>query len=313
MKKKLFTLILLIITFLLTTPVFASTKTFDRETLDNLGVNKNWNITDSNKDNVLRTPAVDASEKIYDFADILTDDEEQEIKARIDKFIDKTNMDMVIVTDQFAYSRDSENEDYAADFYDYNDFGLNFENNSGILFLRNKNESDPYYDMYTFGNAQLYFINSRYDDILDSIYQDISTGKYLTGLMSFIEKTESYVLQGIPKAMEEYYVDDSGFLKRYPGKYHFPWAMSIIISLVITIIIMTILIHKNKMVKKAYEASEYLKKGSVDINNRKNQFITSTISSYKISSDSGGSGGGGFSSHSGSSGGGHSSGGGRHG
>ena len=313
MKKKLFTLILLIITFLLTTPVFASTKTFDRETLDNLGVNKNWNITDSNKDNILRTPAVDASEKIYDFADILTDDEEQEIKARIDKFIDKTNMDMVIVTDQFAYSRDSENEDYAADFYDYNDFGLNFENNSGILFLRNKNESDPYYDMYTFGNAQLYFINTRYDDILDSIYPDISTGKYLTGLMSFIEKTESYVLQGIPKAMEEYYVDDYGFLQRYPAKYHFPWTISIIISLVITIIIMSILIHKNKMVKKAYEASEYLKKGSVDINNRKNQFITSTISSYKISSDSGGSGGGGgFSSHMGSSGGGHT-GGGRHG
>ena len=42
------------------------------------------------------------------------------------------------------------------------------------------------------------------------------------------------------------------------------------LDLVITIIIMTILIHKNKMVKKAYEASEYLKKGSVDINNRKN-------------------------------------------
>ena len=313
MKKKLFTLILLIITFLLTTPVFASTKTFDRETLDNLGVNKNWDITDSNKDDILRTPAVDASEKIYDFADILTEEEEQEIKSRIDKFIERTNMDMVIVTDQFAYSRDSENEEYAADFYDYNDFGLNFDNNSGILFLRNKNESDPYYDMYTFGNAQLYLSNDRYDDILDSIYPDISTGKYLTGLISFIEKAESYVLQGIPKNMEEYYVDDDGMLQRYPGKYHFPWAMSIIISLVITIIIMTILIHKNKMVKKAYEASEYLKKGSVDINNRKNQFITSTISSYKISSDSGGSGGGGFSSHSGSSGGGHSSGGGRHG
>lgn len=313
MKKKLFTLILLIITFLLSTPVFASTKTFDRETLDNLGVNKNWNITDSNKDDILRTPAVDASEKIYDFADILTEEEEQEIKSRIDKFIERTNMDMAIVTDQFAYSRDSENEDYAADFYDYNDFGLNFENNSGVIFFRNKNESEPYYGMYNFGNAQLYLSNDRYDDILDSIYPDISTGKYLTGLISFIEKAESYVLQGIPKAMEEYYVDDDGMLQRYPGKYHFPWAMSIIISLVITIIIMTILIHKNKMVKKAYEASEYLKKGSVDINNRKNQFITSTISSYKISSDSGSSGGGGgFSSHMGSSGGGHT-GGGRHG
>ena len=312
--KKVITLLIGIFILFVSVPVNASTNTFDRNTLDNYGVNKNWKITEEKKKNILNTPAVNAAEKIYDFANILTDEEETEIKERIDKFIQKTKMDMVIVTDQFAYINDSENEDYASDFYDYNDFGIEYENNSGVLFFRNNNESNPYYGIYTFGNTQLFFLNNREDDILDSIYSDIHSENYLTGILSFIEKAESYITESTPKEMDNYYVDETGHLQRHPDPYRFPWAISGIISLVVTIIIMSILIHKNKMVKKAYEASEYLKKESVKIDNRKDQFITSKISSYKMSSDSGGSGGhgGGFSSHTGSSGGGHS-GGGRHG
>ena len=312
MKRIISLFIILILS--ISIPVNASTNTYDRNTLDNYGVNKNWKITDNNKKNVLNTPAVNADEKIYDFANILTEEEEVELKEKIDSFIANTHMDMVIVTDAFAYINDSENEDYAADFYDYNDFGLELENNSGVLFLRNDNASDRYYDMYTFGNAQLYFTQYRYDDILDSIYPDISGGNYLKGFSDFISMTENYIKMGIPSELSNYYVDEKGYLKQHPIPYHFPLGASSVISLIVTIIIMSILIHKNKMVKKAYEASEYLKKESVDISNRKNQFITSKITSYKMSSDSGGSGGGGgFSSHSGSSGGGHSSGGGRHG
>ena len=33
---------------------------------------------------------------------------------------------MVILTIDYNYSKDSENETIAADFYDYNDFGMNF-------------------------------------------------------------------------------------------------------------------------------------------------------------------------------------------
>ncbi len=313
--KKVITLLIGIFILSVIVPVNASTNTFDRNTLDNYGVNKKIDINESNKKNIFNTPAVDAAEKIYDFANILTDEEETEIKERINKFIQKTNMDMVIVTDQFAYINESENEEYAEDFYDYNDFGLEFENDSGVLFFRNNNESDPYFDMYTFGNSQLYFTQYRYDDILDSIYTDIHSENYLTGILSFIEKTEHYISINKPKEMENYYVDETGHLQKHPEPYRFPWVISGIISLIVTIIIMSILIHKNKMVKKAYEASEYLQKESVKIDNRKDQFITSKISSYKISSDSGGSGGhgGGFSSHTGSSGRGHSSGGGRHG
>ena len=114
--------------------------------------------------------------------------------------------------------------------------------------------------------------------------------------------------------MTNYYVDEKGYLQKYPEKYSIPWTGAFIFSFLITFITMIILIKRNKMVMKATQAGEYLNKDSVNINNRKDVFINSHTTSYTVSHDSGGSGGGGgHSSHSGSSGGGHSSGGGRHG
>ena len=36
--------------------------------------------------------------------------------------------------------------------------------------VANKLTKDPYFDMYMFGEAQLYFYDYRCDDVLDSIY-----------------------------------------------------------------------------------------------------------------------------------------------
>ncbi len=309
---RIFKKVLVISLFILgTINCYASTKTFDRSELDNHGVRKEWKITDNNLENVLKTPAVDASEKIYDYAELVSEEEEQQLKEQIDSFIKNTKMDMVIVTADFTYLSDRENEDYAADFYDYNDFGMDFENNSGILFLRNANSEDPYYDMYTFGNAQLYFNQYRYDSILDGIYDLIHSGNYLEGFKKFISENERYINLGKPSEMEDYYVDKEGYLQKYPAKYHLPWGIVVIISTFITMIVMIILIKKNKMVKRAKQAEQYLNKESINITNRKDIFIRSHTTSYTESSSS--SSGGGFSSHGGSSGGGHSSGGGRHG
>ena len=329
MKRKLlfFILLLLIISIL---PVYAKPETYDRNTLEDYGVRKNWVINENNLNNVLRTYAVNASEKIYDFSEILTEDEEKQLRDKIDAFEKKHHMELIILTDSYEYPEslknscysdtiaDQEifriNDEYAADFYDYNDFGMDY-NMSGILIFRNT-AIDPcfdamYYDMYTFGNAQLYFDQSRYDTVLDAIFDDLHSENYLSGFESFISKVDYYVTSGKPSALEHYYVDQSGYLQKLPATYHVPWGMCSIVSGVITLIIILILVHKNKMVHKAVQASAYLAKDTLHITNRQDVFVTSHVTSYTESDSS--SGGGGFSSHGGSSGGGHSSGGGRHG
>lgn len=306
MKKIKILLLIILITF--TANVNASTNTKSRNELNNLGVNKHWNITQSNKSNILNTYLVDSSEKIYDFSEKITDEDEQIIYNKLMEFINHTNMDIAFITVNFPYTNDKDNENYAADFYDYNDFGIDKENYSGIILFRNTYEQDPYYDIYTFGNAQLYFDTSRYDEILDSIYDDLHSENYVNGLNTFINKLIYYYDQGIPSSLENYIVDKNGYLKK---TYQIPWLAATITASIITITVTIILINKNKMVKRKLDTSTYLSPNDLHITNIQNKLINSYITHHTVSSSSGSSGG--FSSHSGSSGGGHSSGGGRHG
>ena len=283
----------------------------DRNSMENYGVNKHWQITSKNKQNALNAPCVDASEKIYDFAGVLTDEEYERLQTEINEYIKKTNMDLVFVIANVPYYTDSQNEDYAADFYDYNDFGINFDKYSGTLFFRNVYESDPYYDIYTFGNAQLYYDYNKLQVILDGVYNNIHNGNYEKGFSQVINYLDRYYEKG--KSTTEYEVDENGVLY---VKYKYPWQFILIVSAGITLIIMIILVKKNKMIYKATEAHEYQSKAK--ITNRVDQLTSTHTSSYRISSSSSGgsfhgSGGGGFHSSIGSSGGGHSSGGGRHG
>lgn len=299
MKKLFLTLITFFLGFNL---VFASTNTIPRTDAD-LGVNKKWNINEKNIANVKRTPRVDAKEKIYDFAEIITDEEESELLNKIEAYIAETNMDMVILTTDLAYN-DYEIEDYAADFYDYNDFGLKYPLYSGIILVRNINSYNRFFNIYTFGNAQLYYDYDTCEAILDYIYDDLRSDSYLSGFTKFIESASSYFKKGPDDTK---YVDEDGYIHI---KYQIPWKASIIISAIVTSITMIILVKKNKMVKKATEASVYSDKEKLIFSRKVDQFLHSHTSSYTISSSSGGGGGG---SHSGSSGGGHGGGGGRHG
>lgn len=315
MQRKILKLTLIIVTFisayiLLPTTVNAEVTTYNREELKNYGVNKKWNINTNNKDNILKTYAVDSNKKVYDFSNILTDEEEQKLTDRMNSFTEKYKIDIVILTDNYQYTEDSQNTTFATDFYDYNDFGINYEKYDGVMLFRNTYEQNPYFDAYSFGNAQLYFYDTRLSNTLDYIYDDIHSEAYYSGFNKFIDKMEEYYNEG---KLTDYYVDESGFLqKQKTASYYLKMiGLSMLTALVITGIIIYILIKKNKMVLKATKATVYMNKEKSKITNVQDNFITSNTTSYVISSDT--SSGGGHSSSGGSSGGGFSSGGGRHG
>jgi uncharacterized protein len=301
--------LILISLFLGLSIVAASTNTTPR-TDDDLGVNKKWNINANNIENVKRTPRVDASEKVYDFAEIMTEAEEAELYNKIKNYIDETHMDMVILTIDKEFS-DTEIDDYAVDFYDYNDFGLDYEKYDGIIIVRNINSYNRYFNIHSFGNAQLYYDYWTLEAILDEIYEDIRNDRYLDGFSKFIASARSYYNEGPSK---DYYVDDDGYLQKNPPVYVLPLVPALGISGFVTLIVMIVLIKKNKMIKKETSAGVYMDRSTVCYNKKVDQFLHSHTSSYTVSSSSGGGGGhSGGGSHSGSSGGGHSSGGGRHG
>jgi len=282
MKKLLLIFILLCVPF----QVFASTNTCTR-TSDNLYVPDKVNYKSSMKDNVMSTPCIDANEKVYDFADLFTYDEEVSLYNHINSYIEKTGFDMAIVTTN--YNDKGSAMEYADDFYDYNDFSKN-----GILFLIDMDTREYY--ISTTGEVIFYFDDYRIESVLDVLEYDMRSGNYNLAANRFVEEALNYFDLGI--VTSKYAIDENGKIVRKT-----PWLVIGIISLFVAFIVTMVLKGRNKKIKISNDADKYLN-GDLNLTRREDNFIrrnTQRIYSPISTSSSGGSGGG-FSSHSGSSG-----------
>lgn len=293
MKKIKLLIILLILLLPLTS--YASTNTCPRDK-NNLNIPDKIDYNSSMDDNILSTPCVDANEKIYDFADLLTEEEETNLYDVVTNFIKETNLDLVIVTINNNPKQSA--REYADDFFDYNDFSMN-----GLTFLIDMDNRDYY--ISTTGEAMLYYNDERIDNILDSSYNNMLDANYNEAILSFINKTTYYYNLGIINT--KYIITNDGKIVRKT-----PWLLLILISLIPTILITLQLALRNKKVKLSNTADDYLKDSKIMITKREDKLINSHTSSVYIppvSSSNDGNSSGGF--HTGSSGTSHG-GGGRH-
>lgn len=267
MKKVIKYFFVLLVTLLLIDcpMVNAEVKTYER-TEDNLGIWDSINVTETNKQNILGTPKVDEAEKVYDFADLFTLDEEQQLYDKIQAYIEEFNMDMVIVT--INENSKSSSMEYADDFYDYNYFGIN-DSKDGILFLIDMDTRNIY--ISTTGKAINEYNDSRIDDMLD--------------------RAHGYMIS------EDYYEAAEAFIEEASYKDPTLWIFMYIVSFLAATIPTVIFIFKNRMIRKATEASRYMEENSVNITAAKDVFITTHTSRHAKQSSSSGS-----STHTGSSG-----------
>ena len=90
MKKILYVASIFFINIILLGNVKASTLTYNR-TEEDLLITKDITITEYRKQDILNTPAVNAEEKIYDFAELFTEEEEKDLYNSIEKYIRESN------------------------------------------------------------------------------------------------------------------------------------------------------------------------------------------------------------------------------
>lgn len=227
--------------------------------------------------------AFDTTTKVYDYAQVLSDTEEIALKQSVNNYINKYNMDMVLVT--VKYHTKSSTKVYAEDFYDYNGFGIG-NTYDGIIFVIDF--AFGYTDIYisTTGQAIRMYDDYRIDNMLDNIANKKDDGYYAM-FNSFISDASGYASYGIPSSNSNTEINSNGDLVY---KESIPWLMIFIISLAIPSIIIGILIAKNRMIKKSTNASHYLKEGSVVISTRNDRFITTHTTSVRINDSSSSSG-----------------------
>lgn len=293
--KKISFLILTILAVMMPYTVSASTMVSER-TEDNLQIWENIEVTNSNIDNILNTPKVNENEKIYDFADLFTDIEEDELFEKVSDYINEHDMDMVIVkiNDNNKYNA----KEYAEDFYDYNYFGKG-DTYDGILFLIDMDTREIYVN--TTGEAMLYYDDARIEGLLDAAYVYMTSAEYYQATRAFITRALNYANQGYSSSADDYYIDENGDLKE---KKKINWFITLGGSIAISSIVVYIFISKHKGIKIATEADNYLDIPGIQYGTTVDNFLTTYTSRTYIgsSSSSGGRSGGGISSSRGSSG-----------
>ena len=132
-------------------------------------------VTEAFSENVYAAEEVH-TERLADFADLLDDGQEEELEAKLDQVSEDYGCDVVVVTEETLDG--AVPQDYADDFFDYNDYGMG-EDKSGILFLITMSERK--WCISTHGEAIQIFTDAGQEYMTDNFVSYLSDGEYYEG------------------------------------------------------------------------------------------------------------------------------------
>ncbi len=270
--------------------------TKDRTAENRYGIPKRFEVKQTQIDHALMTPYINPTEKVYDFANLFEIEDLKELKKETQSIVTKENYEIVIVTINDLDSRSV--QEYADDFYDYNEFQVN-----GILLLISLQSRDIY--ISTSGKGQILFDNDRVDTMIQKITPYLSNKNYKSGADSFLKQIKNYIDLGPSKQMSTCEITNE--MGDYICKHKVPIIWIIPICSFIALLITWLITKRYQKIILASNANWYLKSNDLEIKNKIDQFLHTSTARIKIPS-SHSSGGG---SHHGSSGSSHGGGGGK--
>ncbi len=234
-------------------------------------------------------------ERVFDYADVLTNSEERDLEELIAKREKQIGCDIVLVTideslyDMYGITEDTDYNwewsitEYAESFFIDNGFGYNVagQNGDGALLLHNWHPIEKGLHVTHGGRVWNHYSDSMISDLLDDIYYKAKIDPY--------EAYKYYI--------ENMYREMSGQANKINLS---PFILFIIAIVAATIFIATHM--KTKEGSKTTTASTYVENGSVQFKVRTDQLVNKYVTSRVIqtSSSSGGSRSGGGRSSGGS-------------
>lgn len=209
--------------------------------------------------------AFDKTQKIYDYAQVLTEKEEKKLKTQIDKYINKHSLDMVIITVKH-YTHDNL-QNYINEFYVKNDFGIE-SNIDGIILAIDLKTKEKNIGIKTFGLATTIYSEDKIENILNEINEEKN---YYDKLNKFIKYSNEYINNNETDDRTIYNVLSS-----------INWLVITIISLIIPIILIIIWLINNNKIKKEESNSHYIKDINISLDIKKEKFMTTNTKKERI-------------------------------
>ena len=178
--------------------------------------------------------------RLVDQADLLTENEEETVRSKLDEVSKAYGCDLVVVTASDLGGKSP--MAYADDFYDQNGY-----TESGVLLLISMEDRDWW--ISTCGDCISYFSDAAIEEIGEEMLSDLSAGTYWRAFLVFAEQCN-------------YYID--GGVNGFP----FPFGRNLIICLVVGFVVAFIATSAMKAQLKSVRqqnAGDYVKKGSMQL------------------------------------------------
>ncbi len=253
--------------------------------------------------------------RVFDYADVLTDVQEQKLQKLIDKRQEQLGLDIVIVTIDEDVGSDPYDSTYnntiyfAEDFYEYFKFGYdghytnaNAGNSTGagVIYV------DNWFDLN--GSAESAFLAYRGasgDRVYDKAYEIYLSDSALLELEEDVWEYSNVNPYMSYRRMIDHLTADMVAMNIIEVHIKDGWV--VMISLMVVGIFILFNLTK-KLGKRTVDKGTYVQGGQATVTARQDVFLAKHTTQRHIDTSSGGGGGG----HSGGGGGGHSGGGGRH-
>ena len=209
--------------------------------------------------------------RLFDGADLLTETEEEQLLSRMDAVSEKFKVEIVIATFRSidGYSAD----EYVEFYYDQYGFGYG-ASRDGVLLLVDMGERD--YRILSNGLGAAAISRDDIDTIGDAVASYLSDGDYADAFHRFVDECEYEI---------------NGQINGFPFDASTSLWISLIVGLVVGLIVTGVMIGQLKSVRRQPAATEYVKRGSMQVTVARDIFLYRTISRQKKESNSGRSSG----------------------
>lgn len=239
--------------------------------------------------------------RLVDNADLLSNSEESTLLAKLDEISERQQMDIVVVTTQTIDGKSP--MEYADDFYDYNGYGFGDEAD-GILLLISMEDRDWYITTTGYGITAITDAGREY--ISEEFLSDLGEGKYADAFTTYADLCDEFITQA--KTGSPY---DAGNLPKKPFDFGMHLIIAFVVGLVVAVVATNIMKAKLKTVRFQPAAREYVRSGSMSVNEQKDLFLYTHVDRRRKPEPKENNTGGGSSTHVSSSGSTHGGGGGK--
>ena len=202
---------------------------------------------------------------VYDNADLLTVQQERDLKAKLQEIGDKYDAQLIVYT--VPALTNVSVDYYVNQVYDSNGWGYG-KDRDGVLMLVCMNPRE--YRILSNGYAGKAISVDIIDSMGDEIRPCLTDGEYYEAFEIFAEECEYYL---------------NGYLNGFPFKTWLLLGISLAVGLVIGLITVTALKAELKTVRPRNQANDYVKAGSLHVTTSREYFLHSEVTSTPRSDD----------------------------